>query len=232
MSRSELRLPKRASAAGGTATGGLTASSESFSGRDNCFLNKAQRVTVLDSIYEIMPSDRIHARENWGECSPTHNTILLDSALSGQKYEQVLIHEIIEAINFEYDIQMRHDVLTMLANALYLFLKQMKSNIKNGEIDIPAKVEIGFSCYDVVIDSSPLNHDSYIQSSFLQHFINLSQDITEPVRKCKYFMASVVGAMRYEYELKLSEHQLQLLSTGIAKFLRDNPVLFEAKNGR
>ncbi|MFT9493405.1 hypothetical protein [Anaerosolibacter sp.] len=53
-------------------------------------------------------------------------TIKIDATLPKQNQESTLLHEIIEQINFRYELRLPHEQITILESALYQVLKDNK----------------------------------------------------------------------------------------------------------
>lgn len=64
-------------------------------------------------------------REHGGEYSPRELKISLDSSLR-KRYGEILIHEIIEAINDIYNLSIKHEDMMVLGVTLYQVLKENK----------------------------------------------------------------------------------------------------------
>jgi hypothetical protein len=60
--------------------------------------------------------------DSLGRCCGNNRTIEIDKNLDGQIKEKVLIHEIIEAINIEYEFDFEHNIISKLATILYQIL--------------------------------------------------------------------------------------------------------------
>jgi hypothetical protein len=78
------------------------------------------KIKIAGQVYDVkynskMPSKRGHN----GECDSMDNEITIDPNLKMARQEQVLIHEIIEAINMEYPLELEHVQIEMLEVALY-----------------------------------------------------------------------------------------------------------------
>ena len=65
------------------------------------------------------------ARDNGalGRCCGNSRTIEIDSNLDEQVKEKTLIHEIIEAINFENQLNLEHWKISVLESSIYQILK-------------------------------------------------------------------------------------------------------------
>lgn len=64
-------------------------------------------------------------REHGGEYSPRELKINLDSSLR-KRHGEILMHEIIEAINDTYNLSINHDDMMVLGVTLYQVLKENK----------------------------------------------------------------------------------------------------------
>lgn len=56
--------------------------------------------------------------------------IIIDTGLAKDRTEKTIIHEILEAINFEYELELSHDKITVLETTLYAILKDNKELFK------------------------------------------------------------------------------------------------------
>ena len=70
-------------------------------------------------------------RQHGGEYSPRELTMYLDPALE-KRHEEILLHEIIEALCDAYDLDIDHHHMTALGRGLYQVLKD--NNISFGEV--------------------------------------------------------------------------------------------------
>lgn len=69
-------------------------------------------------------------RNNLGEYSPTTNKISIDKSVTEQQKEETLLHEIMEAINCIYDIDLNHHQISIIATVLHQVLKDNELVIK------------------------------------------------------------------------------------------------------
>ena len=58
-----------------------------------------------------------------GRCNCKRSVIELDAALSPDMQGAVLIHEVVEAINFSSEIRLRHPQISALSTALHTWLR-------------------------------------------------------------------------------------------------------------
>ena len=56
--------------------------------------------------------------------------INIDNGLSRERTEKTLLHEALEAINFEYELDLEHCKLTVLETALYAMIKDNEKLMK------------------------------------------------------------------------------------------------------
>ena len=69
--------------------------------------------------YEVILADNlIIERGNTGECNTLKQTISLERANRPDKQKEVLLHEILEAINGHYNIGMDHHQLSLVSVAI------------------------------------------------------------------------------------------------------------------
>lgn len=64
-------------------------------------------------------------REHGGEYSPRELKISLDSSIE-KRHGEILMHEIVEAINDIYNLKINHDDMMVLGVVLYQVLKENK----------------------------------------------------------------------------------------------------------
>lgn len=74
--------------------------------------------------------DLTRDRGNLGECCCNTSVIRLDSDLGFHMEKKTLLHEIIEAINFEYEMKLEHTKISILETALYQIIIDNKELIK------------------------------------------------------------------------------------------------------
>ena len=70
----------------------------------------------------------ISDRERLGEMAPRTQEIVIEEESSEQQKEETLIHEIIEALNFLYNINLEHYQIELLGVTLHQVLKDNKIN--------------------------------------------------------------------------------------------------------
>lgn len=75
--------------------------------------------------------DLTRDRGHLGECCGNNATIGLDDNLDYNVERKVLLHEIIEAINFEYELNLEHNKISIFETALYQILIDNKELIKS-----------------------------------------------------------------------------------------------------
>jgi len=80
--------------------------------------------------YQVKVQESAHLLDNYncfGEYSPTTQTIKLDARLTRQQKEETLMHELLEAINSIYDLNLDHDnQLCKLSVVLHQVIKDNK----------------------------------------------------------------------------------------------------------
>jgi len=76
-------------------------------------------VRIGPQVYTVIPDPDIAAEDNeFGSCNRRRLEIRIDSNAHPSRQYQTLIHEALEAINFEYHIQLNHDQIEQLEAAL------------------------------------------------------------------------------------------------------------------
>lgn len=82
------------------------------------------RIGPYDIKVEVVENLAID-REHGGEYSPRELKISLDSSLR-KRHGEILMHEIVEAINDIYNLKINHDDMMVLGVVLYQVLKENK----------------------------------------------------------------------------------------------------------
>lgn len=97
-------------------------------------MNIPDKVKIGGQTYRVrydakMPTKRGHK----GECDPMDNEITLDPLMIKSQQEQTFIHEILEAINFEYPVNLEHTQIELLDAVLYQVIKDNPEIFKTQE---------------------------------------------------------------------------------------------------
>lgn len=67
--------------------------------------------------------DIILTKGELGNYEPKEQNINIDESSTVQQQEEVFIHEILEAIKSIYDIELKHNLLTLIATVLHQVIK-------------------------------------------------------------------------------------------------------------
>jgi hypothetical protein len=84
---------------------------------------------ILYSISKI--KDLARDKGHLGECCGNNASINLDDDLQPDVERKVLLHEIIEAINFEFELNLEHNKISVLESTLYQVIIDNKELIKS-----------------------------------------------------------------------------------------------------
>ncbi len=78
--------------------------------------------------YKIIIKDlnKSECQDNCGYCRTTDNEIYINSSMSQEQQETTLLHEILEALNFNYQLDLEHNKIQTLEATLYQVLKDNK----------------------------------------------------------------------------------------------------------
>lgn len=75
-------------------------------------------------VYSIKEIDGLaRDREALGEHCGNTAVINLDNGLTSQIQQKTLLHEIIEAINYQYELHLEHNKISVLETAIFAILK-------------------------------------------------------------------------------------------------------------
>ena len=88
-----------------------------------------KKVKISGHIVQIeVTKDRVkyHGTDSSGCAALMQNKIFIEANNNIQFQHEVLMHEILEHINYQYQIEMPHDKLTTLSQALYQVMKDNK----------------------------------------------------------------------------------------------------------
>jgi hypothetical protein len=69
--------------------------------------------------YSVSVSDVPGSHGNFGECNHSKLTIEIDSSSPPPRQQQTFIHEIVEALDFELNIGLKHHQVELLEGGLY-----------------------------------------------------------------------------------------------------------------
>lgn len=83
------------------------------------------------SVKKVKDLARDHAA--LGRCCGNSASIEIDMEIGKNVTDKVLLHEIIEAINFEYELNLEHNKISILAMALHQVLSDNKGLLKDNE---------------------------------------------------------------------------------------------------
>jgi hypothetical protein len=98
-------------------------------------LNIPSTVKIGGIVYDLMFSNTAARDSNsLGSSCANSCEILIDSTAPKQNQESTLIHEIIEQINYRYELNLEHNKITTLETALYQVIKDNPGIFKDGEI--------------------------------------------------------------------------------------------------
>lgn len=89
-------------------------------------MNIPKKIKIAGYEYDVIVEEN-RASER-GANSPasivmTHQKMWIDGSQSKEQQESCLIHEVIEAINYHYELELPHRSITVLETAIYQVLK-------------------------------------------------------------------------------------------------------------
>lgn len=88
-------------------------------------------IRILGNTYKVIyQSESKTGNVNFGSHGGMYRTIWINTTLSHQCQESTFLHEIIEAINFHLNLELRHKTINQLEAALYQVLKDNKLEFK------------------------------------------------------------------------------------------------------
>ena len=84
-----------------------------------------KKIKIGGHIFDIHIEDRSKngVDDKLGSCNAAQNTIWLDTSQSQTQLESTLLHEIIEAIDWQQQLELDHKTISQLENALYQVLR-------------------------------------------------------------------------------------------------------------
>ena len=84
-------------------------------------------VRVGPAIYTVDffdPTDYPSGKDGiWGSCNHTEMSILVDSRACHTRQFQTMIHEVVEAMNDQYDLRLKHHQVILLETAWTSFIR-------------------------------------------------------------------------------------------------------------
>jgi len=88
-----------------------------------------QCITINGVDYKIVEENHMASGEGlFGQARFIKQEIVIEKELTSQRKEMTLLHEIIEVINMDCELELKHNQITTLATQLYQVLK---NNLKN-----------------------------------------------------------------------------------------------------
>lgn len=72
--------------------------------------------------YTVREVDQLFESNRMGECHPTRSEILIRASMSHDQKRETLVHEVIEAINSDCDLDLSHSVISTLSHCLHQVL--------------------------------------------------------------------------------------------------------------
>lgn len=87
-----------------------------------------KEIKIGGFVYEIVnkPLLKEYGEERCGKIIPSQLKILITNEINMSAQEQTLIHETIEAINVDCDLDLTHQTISTLASCLYQVFKDNK----------------------------------------------------------------------------------------------------------
>lgn len=87
-------------------------------------MNIPSKIKIGGFIIKVKEAkDLLVERDHLGEYHPKYQVIYIDEDHTDQQKEETFIHELFEAIDSIYNIQLNHDKLTLLATVFHQVLK-------------------------------------------------------------------------------------------------------------
>ena len=86
------------------------------------------RIKIGGVLYTVSTENALcRDRDKLGESCGNDLSIVIDSSIPRQNKESVLLHEILEQINYQYELSLNHEKITVLGTALYQIMKDNPS---------------------------------------------------------------------------------------------------------
>jgi regulator of RNase E activity RraB len=88
-------------------------------------------IKIAGMKYEVKETENLtRDHGSLGNCCGNNLTINVDKDLKEDVKKKTLLHEIIEALNFEYDLEFQHNKICVLETALFAVIKDNTELIK------------------------------------------------------------------------------------------------------
>lgn len=81
-----------------------------------------KRIKIGAQIYKVIPCRREGRESRFGSIDAVHLELRLADEAEPTRQEQTLIHEIVEGINIEYDVGLKHHQIELLEIGIYRLL--------------------------------------------------------------------------------------------------------------
>lgn len=82
-----------------------------------------RELKVRDETYQIRYIRKFDDKKTMGECDPSKREIRIKTGLTPKQRFRTLIHEILHALEFEYDLDLKHKLVYDLEMPLYRLFK-------------------------------------------------------------------------------------------------------------
>ena len=96
-------------------------------------MNIPKKVRVGAQSYKVVISKEVGQYGRYGECDSTRVEIRLDADSATQRQEQTLIHELFEAVNFEFAVGLKHHQIELLEVAMCQIVRDNPRLFERGE---------------------------------------------------------------------------------------------------
>lgn len=93
-------------------------------------MDEIKSILIAGIDYKVSFKENL-ARDNGtvGTFCGNNTEIRIDSGIPEQRKEKTLLHEILEGINYEYDLDLEHRKISVLETAIFTMLKDNKKFI-------------------------------------------------------------------------------------------------------
>jgi Zn-dependent peptidase ImmA (M78 family) len=83
-----------------------------------------KELVIATLVHRVVTDDNIAAEDNhYGECNHRQLVITIDGGAHQDRQKQTLLHEVLEAVNHEYHIDLSHNQIEQLECAMFAFLR-------------------------------------------------------------------------------------------------------------
>ena len=186
------------------------------------------QLKIAGYYYDVISKDmeKLEGILNPGAVNLAQHRIFIDTIQCIEEQESSLIHEILEILNYIYELNLEHDTLASLEASLYQILKD--NHLLENHFEIPVTLKIFSFDYNIIISKDRMEetgaddgggtHYGKYQKIFLDKECH-------PDQMKVTFLHEILEAVNRSLALQLPHKTIFILETGLYQVFKDNNFL-------